>query len=394
MLDDKRLIAIQDAMREMADPVDAWLVFDFRGMNPIMAAVAGPEIVGSRRQYLHIPRSGAPTAVVHRIDSELWRDWPSQWPRRVWVRREQLAEELSPLVKGRTVAMEYSPNGDVPYGDYVPAGTMELLRGLGAKPISSAELVTRCCSAWSAADLSSHLRAAEKIAAIAREGLALAGSRAGAGTPMREYELMRWVVDAIGRAGLVTESNPSVSFGANAARIHYEPTAEESALIESGQLLLLDLWGKEADGIYADQTWMASIGAPSDRALELWSVVATARDAAIGLLQDRLSSGRPVTGGEADAASRAVIVDAGFGDRIACRTGHSIDRVGLHGYGPTLDDTESYDGRLIVPGVGFSIEPGIYVDGEVGIRTEVNAHARKDGLDVTPRDYQRELMVV
>ena len=119
-----------------------------------------------------------------------------------------------------------------------------------------------------------------------------------------------------------------------------------------------------------------------------------ARDAAIELLESRLSSKTPVYGAEADAAARAVIVEAGFADRIACRTGHSIDRVGLHGYGPTLDDTESYDRRQIVPGVGFSIEPGIYIPGEIGIRTEVNAHASAEGLDVTPSEYQRELIVV
>lgn len=394
MLDSERLAAIQRVMASLAEPVDGWLLFDFRGINPIMAAVAGGEVVGSRRQYLFIPRSGAPTAVVHAIDAEMWRDWPSRWPKHVWVRREQLREELAPLVHGRTVAMEYSPGGAVPYGDYVPAGTMDFVREQGARVVSSSELVTRCCSAWSEADLRSHERAAEQVAAIAREALQMAGARARDGRPLTEFELMRWVLDSFDRAGLVTDSNPSVSFGTNAARIHYEPTADASAEIVTGQLLLLDLWAKEPDGIYADQTWMAAIGAPSERAGQLWRVVAEARDAAIRLLDGRLSAGQPVYGAEADAASREVIVRAGFGERIACRTGHSIDRVGLHGYGPTLDDTESYDRRLIVPGVGFSIEPGVYIPGELGIRTEVNAHARGDGLDVTPRGYQRELLVV
>ena len=146
--------------------------------------------------------------------------------------------------------------------------------------------------------------------------------------------------------------------------------------------------------MFPDQTWMASIGAPSARAQELWTIVRGARDAAIDLLQTRLASRTPVTGAEADRAARGVIESAGYGDNIVCRTGHSIDRVGLHGYGPTIDDIESFDLRRIVPGVGFSIEPGIYVPGEIGLRSEVNAHARADGLDVTPGDYQDELIVV
>jgi Xaa-Pro aminopeptidase len=211
---------------------------------------------------------------------------------------------------------------------------------------------------------------------------------------MTEHELMVWVLEAFDRAGLETVGAPSVSYAANAARAHYEPTAAMSAAIVPGALLLLDLWAKEPGGVYADQTWMAAIGAPTSRAAELWTIVRSARDAALDLLRERLAAGTPVAGAEADRAARGVIEAAGYGDQIVARTGHSIDRMGLHGFGPTIDDTESYDARRIVPGAGFSVEPGIYVPGEIGVRSEVNAHARADGLDVTPGDYQRELIVV
>jgi Xaa-Pro aminopeptidase len=290
--------------------------------------------------------------------------------------------------------MEYSPGGAVPYGDYVPAGTLELVRAAGATPVSSAELVTRYCSAWTPADLASHQRAATAVAAIARAGIARVGERARTAEPLTEHELTVWVLDAFERAGLVTESPPSVSYGDHAARPHYDAPAEGSSALVPGALLLFDLWAKEPGGVYADQTWMASIGAPSDRAAELWRVVRDARDAALDLLRRRLSAREPVTGAEADRAARKVIAAAGYADRIVSRTGHSIDRVGLHGYGPTIDDTESFDDRRILPGSGFSVEPGIYIPGEIGLRTEVNAHARADGLDVTPEDYQRELPVL
>jgi Xaa-Pro dipeptidase len=394
MLKPDALPALHAALAALAEPVDGWLLFDFRGINPIMAAVVGDEIVGSRRAYVYLPRSGTPVALVHGVDAELWRDWPAVWRRVVWVRREELARELAALVGGRTVAMEYSPGGAIPYGDYVPAGTLELVRSAGAKPVSSAELVSRYCSVWTAADLAGHLRAAEILSGIARAAIARIGERARAGDPVDEHEVTRWVLEAFDRAGLVTESPPSVSYGAHAARPHYDAPPEGSSPIVSGQLLLLDLWAKEPGGIYADQTWMASIGAPSPLAAELWTVVRGARDAALDLLRARLEAGEPVAGAEADRAAYAVIAAAGYGDRIVCRTGHSIDRMGLHGFGPTIDDTESFDSRRIIPGVGFSVEPGIYIPGEIGLRSEVNAHARADGLDVTPGDYQRELIVV
>jgi Xaa-Pro aminopeptidase len=394
MINPDAVPALHAAMAAGSEPVDGWLLFDFRGINPIMAAVMGPEIVGSRRQYIFIPRDSSPIALVHAVDAELWREWPAAWRKTVWIRREELTRELKAMVGGKTVAMEYSPEGNVPYGDYVPAGTMELVRAAGARPVSSAELVSRYCSAWTAHDLASHLRAAEAIAAIAREAFVRVGSRAASAEPLTEYDVSQWVLQAFERAGLETISSPSVSYGPNAARVHHEATPEGSSALVPGQLLLLDLWAREPGGVFADQTWMASLGAPSQRAAELWTIVRGARDAALDLLRDRLATGQRVAGAEADRAAREVIDRAGYGDRIVCRTGHSIDRVGLHGFGPTIDDTESFDTRLILPGVGFSVEPGIYIPGEIGIRTEVNAHARKDGLDVTPGEYQRDLIVI
>ncbi|HEY9514219.1 MAG TPA: M24 family metallopeptidase [Gemmatimonadaceae bacterium] len=394
MLQPQSLPSLHAVFPELAEPVDGWLLFDFRGINPIMATVVGREVVGSRRAYVYIPRSSAPVALVHAVDAELWRDWPAEWRRIVWVQREELSSALASLVGGRTIAIEYSPNGAIPYADYVPAGTVELLRASGARPVSSAELVTRYCSVWSDAELASHLRAAEVVADIAREGLRIAGERSRTEAPATEHEITRFVLDAFDRAGLVTNSDPCVSFGANAARTHYLATAESSATIVPGQLVLLDLWAKEPGGIYADQTWMGAIGAPSDRAVELWSIVREARDAALDHLREHLSAGLETLGGDADSAARGVIERYGYADRIVCRTGHSIDRVGLHGLGPTLDDIESYDARRIIPGVGFSVEPGIYIPGEIGVRSEVNGHARAGGLDVTPGEYQRDLLVV
>jgi Xaa-Pro dipeptidase len=394
MLRPDALPTVHAALDALSEKVDGWLLFDFRGINPIMAAVVGTEVVGSRRSYVFIPRGRDPVALVHAVDAELWRGFPSVWRRIVWVRREELARELKALVGGKTVAMEYSPGGAVPYGDYVPAGTLELVRSVGARPVSSAELVSRYCSVWSAEDLAGHRRAAATCSEIAQASLRRIGERARDGNPVDEHEVTRWILEAFDRAGLVTESAPSVSYGEHSARVHYEAPAQGSKRIVPGQLLLLDLWAKEPGRIYADQTWMASIGTPSGRAVELWAVVRDARDAALDLLRERLESGRPVAGAEADRAARSVIEAAGHGERVVCRTGHSIDRVGLHGFGPTIDDTESFDTRMIVPGVGFSVEPGIYFPGEVGLRSEVNAHARSDGLDVTPRDYQRDLLVV
>ena len=309
--------------------------------------------------------------------------------------REQLAAELGTLVRGKRLAVDWSPDGAIPYLDGVPLGVAELLRSLGATLVPSAELVTRYCSVWSPADVASHRRAAEAIAAIAREALALAGSRAATAEPINEHALAVWVRERFDRAGLVTESGPSVSWGPNAARAHYDPTPEESAPIVRGAHAAAgplghgagrDLCRPDLDG--GDRP---PVGA---RRATLWSVVRRARDAALDLIRSRVRGGAAVRGAEADAAAREVITAAGYADRTIARTGHSIDRYGLHGFGPPIDDTETYDDRLLIPGVGFSVEPGVYFPGEAGVRSEVNVVVGDGDVEITPRAYQSELLVV
>jgi Xaa-Pro aminopeptidase len=101
-----------------------------------------------------------------------------------------------------------------------------------------------------------------------------------------------------------------------------------------------------------------------------------------------------VKGGEVDDAAREVITRRGYGEYFIHRTGHSIDPRDLHGSGPHIDNLETREERVLIPGVGFSIEPGIYLPGEVGMRSEVNGLVGTDGVLITPADYQKDLLVV
>lgn len=136
------------------------------------------------------------------------------------------------------------------------------------------------------------------------------------------------------------------------------------------------------------------MGVPTARAVTIWEAVRDARDAALTLIRTRVAAGVPVRGGEADDAAREIITTRGFGPHFWHRTGHSIDSRDLHGSGPQIDNLESRDDRLLIPGVGFSIEPGVYVPGELGVRSEVNCFVGEDALLVTPSVMQRDLIVV
>jgi Xaa-Pro dipeptidase len=375
--------------------LDGWLLYDFRGTNAIAAGLLGFEGLCSRRVFAFIPREGTPIGIAHAIEPGPWARWPASWPLRTYTGWRALESEVRALVSGKRVAMEYSPGDAIPYLDRIPAGVLELVRASGATVFSSAELVSQIYATWTPAQRASHERAAAHIAAIAQDTIRHAGAMAAAGTPAAEHELQQRILDAFARAGLETDHGPDVAASENAANPHYAPSADTPRLVQRGDVLLVDLWARETGGgVYADQTWMASLGEPRAEVVQVWEAVRDARDAALELLTSRIAAGEPVRGGEADDAARAVIEARGYGPHFWHRTGHSIDARELHGSGPQIDNLESRDDRLLIPGVGFSIEPGVYLPGAFGVRSEVNAFVGEDALLITPGTPQRDLFIV
>ncbi len=392
MLTPETLPAVQAALAEAG--VDGWLLYDSRGINPIAQALLRAEGLASRRMVAWVPRTGTPVAITHAIEPGSWAHWPAAWDRRVYSSWKSLESEIASLVRGKIAAMEYSAGDAVPVIDRVPAGVIEMVRAAGATVVTSANLVTRFFAVWTQAQLASHRRAAEIIARIAKEAFARAGASVKNGTPLAEHDLMLWITEEFAANGLSTDHGPNVSASENAANPHYDPSPDAPRLLRAGDCVLIDLWAVEPEGIYADQTWMASIGAPSPKVQHVWNVVRDARDAAIDLLRDRIAAGKAVRGAEADDAARGIIDRAGFGAAFTHRTGHSIDARALHGSGPNLDNLETREERLLVPGIGFSIEPGVYLTGEFGVRSEVNAYIGDRELIITPNEIQRDLIVV
>jgi Xaa-Pro dipeptidase len=283
MLTPDSVAAMQGALGEAQ--LDGWLIFDFHGLNPVAAGLLGLDGMATRRIFVLIPREGVPVAITHAIEQGPWRDWPSQWGKTTYSSWRALESQLHELVDGKRVAMEYSPGDAIPYLDRVPAGVLEMVRAAGATVVPSGDLVTRFYAVWSEEQLASHRRAAEVIAGIAKDAAKKAGAEAAGHSPFSENQLRQWIVERIADAGLEAEDGPIVAIGPYAADPHYEPSSESSAPIRRGDILLIDLWAREPNGIFADQTWMASLGAPSDRDRNLWLAVRDARDAAIALLR-------------------------------------------------------------------------------------------------------------
>ena len=370
---------------------DGWLLFDFQGLNPVATRVLGLGGLATRRLFVFIPAVGRPTAIAHKIEAQRVEGFPGEV--RTYAAWRELERELSTALSGKRVAMEYSAKDAVPYLDRVPAGVVELVRAAGAEVVTSSELVTAIAARWSPEELDGHRRAAELLREIALAGFTRVRDWHAEGIVPTETGFQHWVLEAFDQAGLHTSHPPIVAVGENAANPHYEPTAHYETQIQPGQVLLLDLWaGVTENAVYADQTWMAFVGsAPPAEVTHVFEVVRDARDRAVALLSDKWREGWTITGAELDDAARKVIANAGFGDYFVHRTGHSIDRE-LHGSGPHLDNFETHDDRKLMPGIGFSVEPGVYLTGRFGVRSEINVVLHEDGPEVTPSEPQRDLI--
>ena len=370
---------------------DAWLLYDFHDQNPLAHRLLGLGRT-TRQAFALFPRRGHPVLLRHAIEASPWSGWP--WESREYRGWRELIQGLRNLLSGlEIVAMEVSEDGVIPSLDRVPSGVVELIRATGVSVTSSMDLVTVFHARWSLEGLELHRVAAEVVRAIALAAFQKAAEAASGRTAIHEVELMEWIRTELRANGLTDQEDCIVAGGAQASDAHYEP-AGYGAPLEEGSVVLIDLWGRHPDGgIPADQTWMGFLGRrPPDRLVEVWSAVREARDAALGFLSDRAGKGESVRGWEVDEVARGTLARRGLDSYFIHRLGHSID-TDLHGSGPNLDDLETREERRLLPGVGFSVEPGVYIPGELGVRSEVNVHWGADGPEVTPRETQDELLL-
>jgi Xaa-Pro dipeptidase len=386
---------IQQALK--ADGIDGWLLYDFRGLNRIALDVTGVARqaghLATRRWYYLIPASGEPRGLVHAIERNTLAHLPGTTE--PYAGRDQLEAGLRRLLAGTaTVAMEYSPACAIPYVARVDAGTVELVRQAGATVVSSGDLVQRFSSVWDAAAIATHRTASEVLYRVKDRAFEAIARRLRDGTSTNEYDIQQLMAGWFEEAGLVSDSAPNVSAAENARNPHYLPTATVNRAIDRAELVLLDLWGKldRAGAVFADITWMGYTGRRvPDRFTKAFEAIAGARDAAVRLVQEGIAAGRELRGWEVDRAASSVLRQAGYGAHILHRTGHSLGEA-VHGNGVNMDDYETRDDRRLLPGAGFTIEPGLYFD-DFGVRTEINMVVSTRDATVTG-PVQTEIVIV
>ena len=366
--------AVQAALK--ADGIDGWLLYDFRGLNPIAADVTEVGKQGghlaTRRWYYLIPATGEPRGLVHKIERNSLAHLPGTTTQ--YAGRDQLASGLRTLLTGvRRVAMEYSPLCAIPYVSRIDAGTVELIRQAGADVVSSGDLIQRFSAVWDAPAIETHRKASDILYSVKDRAFEAVAKRLRNGVATTEYDIQQLMAGWFRDANLISDADPNVSAAENAGNPHYLPTASTHRAIRRDEIVLLDLWGKldTPGAVYADITWIGYSGASIPaRFADAFAAIAGARDAGIRVVQDGVRAGRDVRGFEVDRASSAVLREAGYADNILHRTGHSLGET-VHGDGVNMDDYETHDDRRLLAGTGFTIEPGVYFN-DFGVRTEIN----------------------
>ncbi len=387
-----RIPEIQAALAEAG--VDGWFFACFQHNDPIALDLLGlgEGKLMTRRFYYLVPRQGEPRKLVHSLEPATLDHLPGEKASYLTWREHRAA--FARLVAGcRRVAAQYSPNNELPSVSRLDAGTAELLTAAGVELASAADLAQRFAATWSDEQLAGHRRANVHLHAIVHEAFGRVAAALARGDVLDEHTVQQSILDAFERAGLWAESSPIVAVNAHSADPHYQPSPAGSSPIRRGDFLLIDLWAKEKKpgSVYADITWCGVCApAPSERQAEIFGHVAGARDAAFELVRSRFPRSA-IAGYEVDDAAREVIVRAGYGDRFIHRTGHSIG-TSDHGQGANMDNLETHDTRRLLPMTGFSIEPGIYLPGDFGVRLEVNVALTRDAAEVTGAEPQRELL--
>ena len=384
---------IQSALRERR--FDAWLFYDHHHRDPIAYRVLGvPEtLLVTRRWFYVIPAEGEPAKLVHRIEAGHLDALPGT--KKTYSAWQELQGNLQQMLATyRNIAMQYSPNNQIPYVGLVDAGTIELLRSFGKNIVSSGDLVSLFEAVLTEEQIATHYAARDAIDKIIAAAFKEIGRRVRNGGT-NEHQIAQWIMEAFRREELETGGDlPIVGVNGNSGNPHYEPTAERSSPIREGDFVLLDVWGKKKvpNSCFYDITWTGFVGqSPSQQHVEIFEIVRDARIVGVKKVQGAFTAAKKIAGWEVDKAVRDFITEKGYGDYFVHRTGHNISTA-IHGNGANLDNLETKDEREILPNTCFSVEPGIYFP-EFGVRSEVNVLTTKGNAEVTGRE-QTELVLI
>ncbi len=375
--------------------IDGWLLYDFHNRDPLAYRVLGLEMRGlaSRRWFYYIPAEGEPVKLAHAVEKYKIDSLPGK--KIVYLPWKQLHSTLEEILgEPKKIAMQYSPYNNIPYVSLVDGGTIELIRKFGHTVVSSADLIQTFEAVIDEEGYKTHLQACKKVQMIKDEAFSEISKAIKNKTSITEYDIAQFILRRFEEEGMETHDSPIVGVNGHQSDCHFEPTKENTHVIKEGDWVLIDLWARinKPGAIYYDITWCGYVGDNiPEKYVKIFNIVKNARNTAVQFIRDKFAKDESCYGWEVDDACRNVIKEADYGDYFVHRTGHSIGEE-IHGNGVHIDNLETKEERQLVPGICFSIEPGIYIEGVLGVRSEINVFITLDKEVVVAGDEQEELL--
>jgi Xaa-Pro aminopeptidase len=359
--------------------IGAWLIYDFRGCDPTGTALLGALAPHSRQYAIIIAQEDPIIIIKPRIESHELVGLSSNLlvlNSRSQIEFQQAVEERARSIN--RIAVNFSTN---PQTDTIPAGRLALLRSTLPETefVSGENLMQIIHSVLTKKQLASQENAARMCTRIMEQAFSFIAERIG---DIRECDVADFIFTRFHEEKLETVNTPIVAVQSNSANPHYTPG---KARIRKDQIVMIDLWAKWE--VFADITWMGYTGNRLPTEIQdAWDAVLLARKTATNAIKPNIPSRFP------DEEAREILIAAGYKDAILHRTGHSIDTT-LHGKGANLDGFEMPETRLLLPDSVVSVEPGVYLPKQFGIRSEINVMITKNGSKVTTPPQESILYV-
>jgi Xaa-Pro aminopeptidase len=357
--------------------LDAWLIIDFRENDPTGRALLGELTPRSRLYAILISSSDPITIIKSPVESNELIGIHSSIKTIDSRTQATFLQTIQQVTKKfKRIALNYGKN---PQTDILSAGRYLHLKKTMPKITwePGENLMQIIHSVLTPKQLESHKRAAQTLTNIMGQTFEFVKDRLGSVTEEQVAGFMR---ELLRKENLTHIDGPMVATQANAANPHYTPG---NKTIQKNQLLMIDLWAKW--DIFADITHMAFTGSKVPSEIQtVWDTILEARDAATAAIKPNIPARIP------DEVAREIIIAAGYEHGILHRTGHSIDEHS-HGKGANLDSHEMPETRFLLPNTLTSVEPGIYLKRQFGVRSEINVAVTKSGNQVTTPPQERLL---
>jgi Xaa-Pro dipeptidase len=389
---------IRDVQKHLVkEKIDGWLLYDFNGINTLARDFLNilPEELITRRFFYWIPAKGEPVKILHVIEPHVMGDLPGEVLS--YLKWQELEAQVGKVLKGsKTVAMEFSPRNAIPYLSKVDAGMVDLVRSFQVEVVSSASFLQYYTCVLDEEQYKLHREAVNLLDQVVGEAWEKISNALCKGIKINEYQVQQFIGEQISNRGFMAEAFPIVAVNAHSADPHYEPSKEGSSEITKGDFVLIDLWCKKKHpkAIYGDICRVAVADTKvTDKQKEIFSIVRTAQKAATEFVTDRYARGESIKGYEVDQVSRKIIEDRGYGKYFTHRTGHNIYTKD-HGPGAHIDSLETQDLRELIPHTCFSIEPGIYLPEEFGVRLEYDVFLGDQGKVDVNGGFQDEILIL